>query len=256
MALVVALVLSGVALVERSHARQERQVAENQSRTALSQLLAARALGALDDAPDRALLLAVSAWQVKPSLEARDALFRAVENVPQARAFFASPSTLSDVNGPLALSPDQRILASGGTAGLRLWDVHDRTAIGAPLTAQNVDAVAFSPDGSRVAAARSTLPITAGASGPSSEAPGDVVIWDVRTRHLVLGPIATGSTGSLAFSPDGTMLATAGRRRSQLLEHRDRAQGRPSTHASLRRCGCVQSGRTDPRHGGNPTSQQ
>ena len=72
-----------------------RQVAENQSRSALSQLLAARALGALDDAPDRALLLAVSAWQVKPSLEARDALFRAVENVPQARAFFASPTTLS-----------------------------------------------------------------------------------------------------------------------------------------------------------------
>ena len=151
-------------------------------------------LGALDDAPDRALLFAVSAWQVNPSLETRDALFRAVENVPQAETFFASPSTLSDTKGPLSLSPNQRILASGGAAGLRLWNIRDRTPMGAPLTTKNVDAIAFSPDGSKVAAARSS----------------DVVVWDVGTRHLVFAPIATGGTKSLAFSPDGTTLATAG----------------------------------------------
>ena len=209
-ALVLALVLSGIAFVERTHAQHERQVAENQSRTALSRLLAARALGALDDAPDRALLFAVSAWQVRPSLETRDALFRAVENVPQAEAFFASPSTLSDTKGALSLSPSQRILASGGAGGLRLWNIRDRTPMGAPLTTKYVDAIAFSPDGSKVAAARSPRQATAvetssyGTYGPdiscSSQSP---LPAPSRSRSALTGPHSPqqGSAGSASGAP-------------------------------------------------------
>jgi WD40 repeat protein len=93
-----------------------------------------------------------------------------------------------------------RTLASGGDDGtVRLWDVHRRTATGAPITVEDgvVHAVALSPDGA-------VLAIAAGA--------GPIHLWDVEHRRPI-GPPLEGPvdfTGALTFSPDGAVLASAG----------------------------------------------
>jgi WD40 repeat protein len=59
-----------------------------------------------------------------------------------------------------------------------------------------VDAVAFSPDGTTLAA---------------GDYDGSTYLWDVATRHLaatLTGPSSTQAVNSVAFSPDGTTLAT------------------------------------------------
>jgi len=72
----------------------------------------------------------------------------------------------------VAISPDGRTLASGGTDGnLILWDATTRRALGLPLKTQTtVYALAISPDGTRLASGRFVA--------SNSEAAG-LTVWDV-----------------------------------------------------------------------------
>ncbi|WP_268252671.1 WD40 repeat domain-containing serine/threonine protein kinase [Streptomyces alanosinicus] len=112
----------------------------------------------------------------------------------------------------VAFSPGGSLLATGGNDGVvLLWDPTARQRVGPPLIANagQIWAMAFSPDGSLLAT---------GGKG------GAVSLWDTATRHRVtslavqrrtrwLGRRQTALDGgvfAMAFSPDGSVLATGG----------------------------------------------
>ncbi|HTT52765.1 MAG TPA: trypsin-like peptidase domain-containing protein [Streptosporangiaceae bacterium] len=104
----------------------------------------------------------------------------------------------------VAISPDGKLLAVSGPndhvkqpAEVQVWNLATRT-LDAVIRNQGAEGIAFSPDGKLLAVGTGR----------------GVLLWDTVTRTRVAGltlpPTSTADISVVAFSPDGTRLATAG----------------------------------------------
>jgi WD40 repeat protein len=125
------------------------------------------------------------------------------------RAFL---TTLETQTGTIALSGDGKTLAIGNEDGVKLWDLSKRPP-SLSLTAVKQDSrIALSPDGKTLATV--TGQVSGKMVGPrpkrrwSGPELATITLWDLDTGKAK-GTLAHNSSGvhSLAFTPDGTMLA-------------------------------------------------
>ncbi|MFF7241737.1 helix-turn-helix domain-containing protein [Streptomyces collinus] len=174
-------------------AEAERKAADDKSRIAIADGLAAQSRALLGTRPGLAGLLALAGLRYETN-EATTAAALGALAVP---TYPVRP--LAGNTGPLtavAFSPDGRTLATGGTdtrVRLRHADGSGTPVVLSGHTGE-VAAVAFGPDGRTLA---------------SGSADGSVRIWDVRTGTTAVQLSAqAGAVTAVAFSPDGTKLAT------------------------------------------------
>ncbi|GAA3064931.1 WD40 repeat [Actinokineospora globicatena] len=229
--LVLALAAGVVAFVERTAAEHERE-------QAVSRQLAADARLAMSRNPREAMTLALRAWRTAPTAEARGALL-STQSLPYAGRL--SPGM---VYLKMAASPDGALAAFSGVEGrIQLWDTATHTPLPTRFTGQTrgVNSIVFSPDGSMLATASMstrgasitpalrvwdvrtgalthTLPGTQAVAwrpdgrvlASVDRANGrDVIEWEPHSGK-VTGRIAApagGLVSSLAYSPDGALLA-------------------------------------------------
>jgi DNA-binding SARP family transcriptional activator/WD40 repeat protein len=90
-----------------------------------------------------------------------------------------------------------------GKGAVRIWELDERSLIRRPLQVPQARGLAFSPDGSRLAIAFGAR-TTAGPTGAGD--PDGVEILDVRNDET-LATLRADEVGSVAFSPDGSLLA-------------------------------------------------
>jgi WD40 repeat protein/energy-coupling factor transporter ATP-binding protein EcfA2 len=219
-ALGVAAILAVAALVFASRANQNaleasrnaleasrnQSTAEQQAHLASSRELAAAAVNNLETDSQLSILLALEALKQADTSEAENALHQGI----LAARLTGKVSAHAGYTYGVAISPDGSRFASAGMDGLvKIWLSNDLTAaagmqpvmtIENPIDfdVQNISngsTVAFSPDGSRLAAVA------------EKEA---VKIWDAGSGELQFRLAGrSGNIPSLAFSADGKRLVTA-----------------------------------------------
>jgi WD40 repeat protein len=179
-----ATALGLVARSERNHAIAERQ-------TAVSRLLASQALAQMQDKLDLGALLAVAAYRVKTTPEARDSLFEAIRRGDRLLAVFGDQGASVNV---VRFEPEGALIAAGRSDGtIFLWD-QDRQRVLPPLRGQvgAIRALAFSSDGKLLAA----LGVK-----------GAVVVWRLDEQKTFQRVSAADlDAGTIAFVPDSSSL--------------------------------------------------
>jgi WD40 repeat protein len=157
-----------------------------------------RRVGAVFEVGSRVMAMVVSPDGRRLVTAAEDNTLRVWD--AESRQPVGGPLVAEGMNRPygLAINPDSTLLAAAGDGGTALWNLADRQVVGL-LQATNGghSAVAFSPDGSRIA--------TGDTGG------GTVVLWRTDTRQPDGEPLvaheAGASVNALTFDRSGTVLA-------------------------------------------------
>jgi WD40 repeat protein/DNA-binding SARP family transcriptional activator len=177
-------------------ATNQRGRAQREARIASARELAAAAVANLEADPELSVLLAIEAVETTRSAdgtvlgEAEEALHRAVVG---SRLELEVPG----VGGLLAWSP-RGVFVTEGPEDSGLIEIRDSETGESVLSFQghdgDVNDVAFSPDGSRLA---------------STGDDGELNVWDPSTGRLVSSLAATGRASGPSFSADGSLVAAA-----------------------------------------------
>jgi WD40 repeat protein len=202
-AVIVALVLglAGTAMEQAHRADHQRQVAETQRLAARRNLYAAEmnlAYQAWDAGNVRYAVALLKAHSPQPGQEdLRGFEWRYLWRLCRQGD---APYTLRAHTGSVqsvSLSPNSRILASGGADGVvRLWDATTRQEIAALKGHKGwIGSVLFSPNGQT---------LTTMSGGDST-----IRVWDVGSRRQIASRAHRNGIHSIAFSPDDKILAVS-----------------------------------------------
>jgi WD40 repeat protein/transcriptional regulator with XRE-family HTH domain len=179
-----------LALREKAIAVSEATNASRQHAIALSEELAAQSLAADGTDLVTARRLAVAAWRVFPTDQARTAMTTLLTEQQENGTILAVDPSSSGVDA-VTVNPAGTVLASADDNGaVRLWDVASEQALGAPIEADpggSITGLAFSPDGK-------LLVVTAN---------NGVRLWNPATGRPVGAPLPA---DAVTFSPDGALL--------------------------------------------------
>lgn len=184
--LVLALLGGGIAV-------RQRQDARRQQLAALAEEVSVRARSLLPTDPELAGLLAAEAERLHPDVETRGGVLSAAAAPRRTELNAGGPSVYG-----VAFNPDHTLLAAAagdGTVGL--WDpVRGMRVATLPGHPGRAAGVAFNGDGTRLA--------SVGVDGTK----GTIVVWDVPARQPTARFEETDPGSAVAFSADGTRLAT------------------------------------------------
>ncbi len=243
-ALVVALILAGLALVQRQTAQEQRERAEDEATTARSRQLAAQADSQLDVDPELSTLLALESIDVKETDEAEDVLRDSITETNVVATLQGHDGAVVDV--AVAERDGQPTVVTAGEDGtVRFWDPEtgeqqdelqaheggvytiDVSSEHGLLATSGADMVARtwdldSLDGiAEIGAQVGNQPYDV-AIDPSGERlatagfDGTVAIWDLqaRERTMTYRDHQAGTTASpvraVAWTPDGRRVVSAG----------------------------------------------